>query len=109
MDFPEGFLWGTATSGFQTEAGRARATPTAAGLVGMGPRSGQHRRRAGVRRPAGDGPGSWTLHRRDAELAPRPAVRTRTGWASSGAGSSPIGRGPDEAAVERLSRACSRS
>ena len=70
MNFPEGFLWGTATSGSQTEAG-ARPGDSDHGTDWW----------EWVRDPAniasgrvsGDlpeiGPGSWSLHRRDAELA----------------------------------------
>jgi hypothetical protein len=35
-DFPEGFLWGTAISGFQTDMGGARPTPTQIPIGGRG-------------------------------------------------------------------------
>ena len=98
MDFPDGFLWGTATAGFQTEAGA---------------RPGDSDHHADwwewVRDPAniaagrvsGDlpetGPGSWSLHHRDAELAHRlgqNAHRMSIEWSRI----FPNGH-PDEAAV----------
>ncbi len=67
--FPDGFLWGTATSGFQIEAGARRDSDQGTDWWEW------------VRDPAniaadrvsGDlpetGPGGWSLHHRDAELA----------------------------------------
>ena len=100
MQFPEGFLWGTATSGFQIEAG-ARPGDSDHGTDWW----------EWVRDPAniasgrvsGDlpeiGPGSWSLHRRDAELAHglgQNAHRMGVEWSRI----FPDGRGPDEAAVD---------
>ena len=99
MNFPEGFLWGTATSGSQTEAG-ARPGDSDHGTDWW----------EWVRDPAniasgrvsGDlpeiGPGSWSLHRRDAELAHglgQNAHRMGVEWSRIFPD-----RRPDEAAVE---------
>jgi beta-galactosidase len=71
-DFPRDFLWGTAISGFQTEAGGrpANADPGSDWWVWSHDR---HNIDAG--RVSGDlverGPGHWRLHRRDARLAAR--------------------------------------
>ena len=71
-DFPEGFLWGPATSAFQTEAGGRPAHSDKrsdwwvwshdAGNVAAGRVSGDRVER---------GPGNWRLYRRDARLARR--------------------------------------
>jgi beta-glucosidase/6-phospho-beta-glucosidase/beta-galactosidase len=71
-DFPEGFLWGTAIAGFQTEAGGrpSNADTRSDWWVWSHDRSNIQREHV-----SGDlverGPGHWRLFRRDAELARR--------------------------------------
>ena len=69
-DFPPGFLWGTAISAFQTEAGGTGERRQEQRLVGLEPRPGRDRRRPRERRP-GARPGPLGA------LAPGPAARTR--------------------------------
>src|SRR5215212_4025050 len=72
MQFPEGFLWGTASAGFQIEAG-SRPEDSDSGTDWWEWVRDPANIAAG--RVSGDlpetGPGSWSLHRRDADLAAR--------------------------------------
>jgi beta-glucosidase/6-phospho-beta-glucosidase/beta-galactosidase len=71
-DFPRDFLWGTAISGFQTEAG---GWPSNADLRSDWWAWSHDRTNIDAGRVSGDlverGPGHWRLHERDARLARR--------------------------------------
>jgi beta-galactosidase len=71
-DFPKDFLWGTAISGFQTEAGGRPANADRRNDWWVW---SHDRRNIAAGRVSGDrverGPGHWRLHRRDAGLARR--------------------------------------
>jgi beta-galactosidase len=71
-DFPRGFLWGTAISGFQTEAG---GRPSNADMGSDWWVWSHDRDNIEADRVSGDlverGPGHWRLHARDARLARR--------------------------------------
>ncbi len=88
LRFPDGFRWGTAISGFQSDMGVG--APNDEGTdwwvwthdpqnIASGSVSGAFPE---------DGPGFWTLYKRDAKLVRKALHGNASGWESSGAASS---------------------
>ncbi len=116
MSFPKGFLWGTANSAFQTEAGgpRVNADRRSDWWVWTHDRDNIDKQRVTGDLPE-RGPGHWSVFRRDLDLARRSlhsnAYRMSIEWSRifpRSTASIRVGRRIDRADLRRLDRRASK-